>query len=189
VELQSWVQILKASNLETSTHLGLSNMLADSTVINGWNRSELPGDEFSLDNAVIMLKSDRYTLSIDPNNQASNFLRKKIENVDNKKPVRLSSTCLNYEQEVKNVKMALKLGNIVCMENFTEPINPLVKALVLNRTYTRGNATCVLVEGEEVEVHKEFQMYLVSPNPRPVYSLQVWLNLRLINFAATTTGL
>lgn len=59
VELSSWVQILKANNLETSASLGLSNMLSDSTIINGWNRSELPGDEFSLDNAVIMLKSDR----------------------------------------------------------------------------------------------------------------------------------
>lgn len=56
------------------------------------------------------------------------------------------------------MKMALKLGNCVCMENFTEPINPLIKSLVLNRTYTRGNATCVLIEGEEVEVHKEFQL-------------------------------
>jgi len=59
VELSSWVQILKANNLETSASLGLSNMLSDSTIINGWNRSELPCDEFSLDNAVIMLKSDR----------------------------------------------------------------------------------------------------------------------------------
>jgi len=85
--------------------------------------------------------------------------------------------------------MALKLGNCVCMENFTEPINPLIKSLVLNRTYTRGNTVCVSVEGEEVEVHKEFQLYLVNPNPRPVYSLAIWLNLRLINFSATTTGL
>jgi hypothetical protein len=120
---------------------------------------------------------------------AANFLRKKIEIVDNKKPVRLSSSCLNYEQEVKNVKLALKLGNCIYMENFQEPINPLIKPLVLNRMKKRGNALLVTIEGEEVEVHKEFQLYLVNPNPRPVYSLTVWLNLRLINFSATTQGL
>jgi len=58
-ELQSWIQILKVEEMNTSSALGLSNMLQDPTIVNGWTKSELPNDEFSLDNAVIMLKSDR----------------------------------------------------------------------------------------------------------------------------------
>ena len=34
-------------------------MLSDPSIVNGWMRSELPNDDFSLDNVVIMHKSDR----------------------------------------------------------------------------------------------------------------------------------
>lgn len=47
----------------------------------------------------------------------------------------------------------------------------------------------VLIDGEEIEVNKDFALYLQCSNPRPNFSLQIWLNLRLINFSATTVGL
>jgi hypothetical protein len=53
------------------------------------------------------------------------------------------------------------------MENFQEPINPLINPLIMNKTWKKGNATMILIEGEEVEVNKDFQLYLVNPNPRP----------------------
>jgi len=44
------------------------------------------------------------------------------------------------------------------MENFQEPMNPLIKPLVLGNTWKKGNSTLVNIEGEEVEVNKEFQL-------------------------------
>jgi len=154
--------------MDTSANTSLSNLLNDPAILSGWNKSELPNDDFSVDNATIMHKSDKYTLAIDPNMQASNFLRKKIELIDNKKPVKLSNVITNYDLEIKNLKIALKHGNCVMIENFQEPINPLIKPLVLNKTYKKGNSTMVLIEEEEIEVNKDFQIYLLNPNPRPI---------------------
>jgi hypothetical protein len=105
--------------------------------------------------------------------QASNFIRKKLEAElqvpgRNNKPVRLSNSSNNTDSEIKNFKMALKLGGVVIMENFLEPINPLIKPLILNKTFKKGNATMVMLDEEEIEVNKDFNIYLINPNPRPV---------------------
>jgi hypothetical protein len=34
-------------------------MLNDPAILNGWLKAELPNDDFSVDNAVVMMKSDR----------------------------------------------------------------------------------------------------------------------------------
>lgn len=44
------------------------------------------------------------------------------------------------------------------MENFLEPINPLIKPLVLNQTFKKGNATMVMLEEEEIEINKDFNI-------------------------------
>lgn len=95
--------------------------------------------------------------------QASNFIRKKLDAElqipgRNNKPVRLSNTSINTDSEIKNLKMALKIGGVVIMENFLEPINPLIKPLVLNQTFKKGNATMVMLEEEEIEINKDFNI-------------------------------
>lgn len=124
-----FIQILSSESINTSDSLSFSNMLNDPAILNSWLKAELPNDDFSVDNAVIMMKSDRYTLAIDPNMQASNFIRKKLE-VElqvpgrNNKPVRLSNNVSISDSELKNLKLALKVGGVVIMENFAEPVNP-----------------------------------------------------------------
>jgi dynein heavy chain len=58
-EMKSWIGILKQNLLETSSDLRLINMISEPKIQNDWIKSVLPNDEFTLDNAVILLKSDR----------------------------------------------------------------------------------------------------------------------------------
>ena len=51
-------------------------MLSDPLVIGIWtDQQQLPNDDFSVDNAIILKNSNRWPLMIDPQIQANNWIR------------------------------------------------------------------------------------------------------------------
>ncbi len=56
--------------------MSLQNVLSDPLVIGVWtNSQQLPNDDFSIDNAIIMKNSARWPLMIDPQIQANNWIK------------------------------------------------------------------------------------------------------------------
>ena len=54
----------------------LAGILGDPVAVRAWTMAGLPGDSFSVENGIIIHKSQRWTLSIDPQGQANKWLRK-----------------------------------------------------------------------------------------------------------------
>lgn len=51
-------------------------MLSDALTIGIWtDQQQLPNDDFSIDNAIIMKNSSRWPLMIDPQIQANNWIK------------------------------------------------------------------------------------------------------------------
>jgi dynein heavy chain len=57
----------------------MRGIIGDDMEIETWKSQNLPNDNFSTDNALIMSKSRRYCLLIDPQNQALQWLKEKIK--------------------------------------------------------------------------------------------------------------
>jgi len=56
---------------------GFSAFMVNETQVREWQMKELPTDDFSTENAVLIQKSDKWCTNIDPQNQANIFLKRK----------------------------------------------------------------------------------------------------------------
>ena len=63
---QEWVQKCQEYEVPSSDTFNLINVLGDPVKIRAWNIDGLPSDNFSVENAIIINKSRRWPLMIDP---------------------------------------------------------------------------------------------------------------------------
>ena len=54
----------------------MQTILEDPVTTKTWTQAKLPSDNLSIENAIIMFKSRRWPLMIDPQNQANSFIKK-----------------------------------------------------------------------------------------------------------------
>ena len=70
-----WEGKLKDVNLEHTQGVNMRGFLGVPVVIQNWNIAGLPKDDTSTQNGVIIDKTKRWPLMIDPQNQANKFIK------------------------------------------------------------------------------------------------------------------
>ena len=71
-----WVQMLDSFGIKASSNVNLQNILGQQVKIVNWQSNGLPSDEFSTENAIILDHSERFSLMIDPQMQANQWLKR-----------------------------------------------------------------------------------------------------------------
>lgn len=89
-------------------------------------------DLFSIDNAIIMDGSQRYSLLIDPQGQAHKWI-KTMEKSNDMVIVKLTNP--NY---MKMVEIAIEVGKPILIENIQEDLDPPLDPILLKQIYTQG---------------------------------------------------
>lgn len=84
--INSWLSLLKQFEVNCATNFSLKEVLGDDVKIRDWQLNELPTDDFSTDNAIILENSKRWPLMIDPQMQANIWIRKSEERLGILKP-------------------------------------------------------------------------------------------------------
>lgn len=70
-----WVKACEEKKIPNSGSFSLSNVLGDPVMIRNWTIMQLPSDAFSVENAIITMKTQRWPLYIDPQGQANKWIR------------------------------------------------------------------------------------------------------------------
>ena len=71
-----WAAECQAKQIPSSASFNLQTTLGDPVKIREWNIDGLPSDSFSIENAIIIFKSRRWPLCIDPQGQANKWIKK-----------------------------------------------------------------------------------------------------------------
>lgn len=90
-------------------------------------------DSFSIDNAIIMDGSQRWSLLIDPQGQAHKWI-KTMEALNDIIIVKLTNP--NY---MKSIEHGIEVGKPVLIENVYEVLDPPLDPILLKQTYKQGN--------------------------------------------------
>mmetsp|Transcript_56024 Transcript_56024/g.121920 ORF Transcript_56024/g.121920 Transcript_56024/m.121920 type:complete len:99 (+) Transcript_56024:5376-5672(+) len=97
-------------------------------------------DSVSVENAVLMTLSQKTTLCIDPEGQFTQFIKKKLE-AEDVKLVKINSVGSNPDSDLKNIKLALKHGWSLLVENVHASLNPLLENIAYKRIFKKNGAT------------------------------------------------
>ena len=69
-----WLVFCKGLDISITPDLLLSKICSNAFTISEWNIQSLPSDEFSITNGIIVTKSYKFPLLIDPQGQAKKWI-------------------------------------------------------------------------------------------------------------------
>merc|ERR1711988_756531 len=112
---------LRNRKIPLSSHIDLTDFLADVGTIGDWNMAGLPTDPLSIQNGILVTRSNRYPLLIDPQGQALGWIRKREA-----ERMPQWGTVLINDPKLKD-KLEFAMGNdaafvVVGVENSVDPI-------------------------------------------------------------------
>eukprot|EP00741_Cyanophora_paradoxa_P007767 tig00001206_g7515.t1 len=178
-----WVEALKARGIPCSPDFSLSRTLGEPVKIREWTICGLPSDRFSVDNGIIVSKSRRWPLLVDPQGQANKWI-KNMEKANNLMVVKLSDSDF-----VRSLENAIQFGNPVLIENVGEELDPVLEPLLLKQTFKSGGRMVIRLGDTTVEYSPDFRLYITTKLRNPHYSPEICVKVCLVNFMITPEGL
>lgn len=91
-----------------------------------WIENELPSDDYSIENAILVMKSKQYPLMIDPQCQALNWIQRQMGLKDN----------VNVFDNVQDksclrcIEKAIQFGNIILIKDISDEIDTIFTPLI-----------------------------------------------------------
>lgn len=181
--IQQWSQLLRSKSITCSNGFTLRETLGNNVEIRKWIINRLPNDSFSIENAIMLKKSNRWPLMIDPQGQANKWI-KKMEEGNGLKVVKQSQG--NFIRTLEN---AIQFGNPVLIENVQESLDPILEPLLLKQFVKVGGVTSIRLGDNTIEYDNNFRLYITSKLRNPHYKPEIIVKINLLNFMATSEGL
>lgn len=126
-----WLELLTEYEIKRSPNYSLSSVLIDSYELRSWNICGLPRDSVSTESAIIVTRASRWSLMIDPQEQANRWI--KALEVDNTLKI-----CKVTDTGLMNIIVdAIRLGYPVLIEGLEEHIDPTLGPVLENNTFFR----------------------------------------------------
>lgn len=180
---EKWKELIRRYNLKLAEDFKFNTIFGDQLVIRQWIFNELPSDSFSIQNAIILQRSSKYCICVDPQYQANKWLKNQEKDND--------LTVLNYNdgQFLKRLEMSIKMGTPVLVENIGNKLDLILHSLCKKEYISEGNTKSVNLSGRLVEVDPGFKLYMTSELRNPDFPPYIQLMVNLLNFDVTLEGL
>ncbi|XP_010020375.1 PREDICTED: dynein heavy chain 8, axonemal-like, partial [Nestor notabilis] len=178
-----WETEMRAHKIPFTENLNLISMLVDPPTISEWNLQGLPGDDFSIQNGIIVTKAARYPLLVDPQSQGKTWIKKKEEDND------LLVTTLNDKYFRTHLEDSLSLGRSLVIENIGEELDPVLDNILEKNFMKSGTSFKVKVGDKEVDIMNSFRLYITTKLPNPAFTPEINAKTSIIDFTVTMKGL
>ncbi|GFR03643.1 dynein heavy chain 7, axonemal [Trichonephila clavata] len=182
-QCNSWVDSCKKSGIPCSDEFSLRTTLGDPVLIRDWNLAGLPTDNFSVENGIIISNARRWPLLIDPQGQASKWI-KNMEKANKLQVIKLTDSDF-----VRSLENCITFGNPVLLENIGEELDPVLEPLLLKQTFRQGGMVCIKLGDSTIEYSSEFRFYITTKLRNPHYLPETSVKVTLVNFMITPAGL
>lgn len=181
--MDDWHRYVKNLNIPTGDTYDMVSVLGSDIKIQNWYIFGLPRDSFSTENGIIMDNSRRWSLFVDPQSQASNWI-KKMEKLNNLEVVKFS-----FPDYMKRIETCVQLGRPALVEGIGEELEAPLDPLLYKKTFKQAGMLVISLGENVTEYNTNFRLYLTSKLRNPHYLPEVFNRVTIINFALTLEGL
>ncbi|KAL0892691.1 hypothetical protein ABMA27_014410 [Loxostege sticticalis] len=181
--VQVWNNRTIALKIPCSESFSLITTLGEPVVIRVWNIAGLPVDAFSIENGIIVEKSRRWPLMIDPQEQANKWI-KNMERENQLKVIKLTDP--NYVRVLEN---SIQMGYPVIMENIREQLDAVLEPVLLRNVFRSGGIDCLKLGDNILEYNHNFRFYITTRLSNPHYLPEIAVKVTMLNFMITPQGL
>lgn len=177
--LKSWMNFcLNEVQLALTNDFDLTKIIFQPHVIRTWISQSLPDDQYSIENAIFIKNSLKWPLIIDPQNQATRWIRE-MEGAALK-------ICKSEDPSLfRSVEQAIRLGQPLLIENIGENLDPALDPILKRDLITRGAQKLLKLGDMEIDYNSSFRLYLITYLPNPHYLPSTFIKVNLINFTTT----
>jgi dynein heavy chain len=180
--LKQWTGECERSGVPVKEGFTL-DMIASQYKIREWVLQSLPKDQFSIENAVVLERSLRWCLMIDPQGQANQFIRKREGN-NHLRVLKLTDD--NY---MRTIESAIQVGHPVLIENVGEELDAALDPVLLKQAVKQGTRYVLRLGDKEVDYDPRFRLYVTTKLPNPTFSPELQIKVAVVNFTVTRAGL
>lgn len=179
-----WVSYLVNNKIPHSKGISMKSFLGDPVKIQSWNIAQLPKDDSSIENGIIIDKARRWPLMIDPQTQANKFIKNlgkdHQEGID---VIKLSDNIM------RTLELAVPFGKWVLLENIGTDLDPALDPILSQQFVKSGSGMSITIGDKNISYNEKFKFFLTTTLPNPHYSPETSVKVTIINFAITPSGL
>jgi dynein heavy chain len=184
---QYFTNDLKDRGVPYSEEFDISAFLVDQVTIGEWALQKLPTDELSIQNGIMVTRSTRYPLMIDPQGQGLTWIKEREPLMKQYDTV----ITLNVPNLRESMKMPLENGYPVLIESIENEVDPLLDPVLEKQYITKGGRkkTIILGGGEPLDFDEHFNLYMTSRLANPHFLPELAAKTTIIDFTVTQGGL
>ena len=157
---------LRERRIPLSANLDLTDFLADIGMIGDWTLSGLPTDPLSIQNGILVTRSSRYPLLIDPQGQALNW----ITNFEEARMPHFGVTSFSNPRFRDQIEYCLAEGKALIISGVESELDPILTPVLEKQIVVKAKSKYITVSGKMCDYVDEFMMYLVTRLPNPHFS-------------------
>jgi len=180
-----FIRDLNEKKIPNSDELQLQQFLVDEQTVGDWNMEGLPTDDLSIQNGIMVTRSSRYPLMIDPQSQAITWIKNREQELEK----------CGYIYTLTNpnlrdcLKFPLQEGSPVLIENVENEVDPMLDPLLEKQITIKGRSAILKLGDQEFDFDLKFRLYMTSRMANPHWSPELAAKTTIIDFAVTQSGL
>lgn len=186
--LELWCSKLAELKIPHTAGCSVRTTLADPVQIRAWNIAGLPTDSVSTENGIIMSKARQWPLMIDPQGQASKFI-KNLGDEKFKESGGMDIVHLHDKGFLTMLENGIRFGRWILLSNIGETLDPVLEPLLLQQIVNVNGVPSIKVGDNYVTYNDQFHLYITTKLPNPHYAPELQVKVTLLNFTITPEGL
>jgi dynein heavy chain len=166
-------------------NLDVISFLVDIGTIGDWNMQGLPTDPLSIQNGILVSRSTRFPLLIDPQGQAIQW----IKNKEASNMPAFGQCALNDPKLRDKLEYCMGDGKCLIVVGVEEEIDPMLDPVLEKQVITKGKKMTINVSDKNMDFDPKFRLYFITRLPNPSFSPELQAKTTVVDFTVTQKGL
>lgn len=163
---EQWSAKITELGIKIAPKISMKEILEDPVRTKTWTASSLPNDNLSIENAIIMFKSRRWPLMIDPQNQANKFIKNLAKDVDEARSG-IDTSKMSDPTLLRNLELSIQFGKWFLIENCGEELDPALEPILLKQVDKSGT---LRLGDKSIPWNSDFKFFMTTTIPNPHYT-------------------